>query len=82
MHLIAGHGFDPTSGVCSCGRKFSDISGAGLEHVGQEHWAHTGLLNTAEYYQILAEKERLWASLSGTSPIGPVPQPEDNSIFG
>lgn len=52
------------------------------EHVGQEHWAHTGLLNTAEYYQILAEKERLWASLSGTTSIGVVPQPEDNSIFG
>lgn len=79
MALIAGHDF--TQGPCSCGRKFSDISGAQPSDVGQPHWAHVGELAQTEYTQIVVERERLWRSLTG-APVVEIPQPEDNSIFG
>lgn len=79
--LIAGHVFDAASGLCSCGRKFSDISGVEHVNIGMEHWAHVGNLTTAEHDQIVAERERLYRSLTG-APAPGVAQAEDNTIFG
>ena len=65
MSLIAGHSFSATDGLCTCGRRFSDISMAEREHIGKEHWAHTGCLTGHEFEQIVGERERIWRSLSG-----------------
>ena len=65
MRMIAGHTFDAASGLCTCGRRFSDVSGAMPENVGKEHWAHTGGLTQTEYNEIVSERERLWRALTG-----------------
>lgn len=67
--MIAGHTFDRASGLCTCGRKFSDISGAQFENVGKEHWAHSGGLTQNEFDQIVAERERLWRALTGAPKV-------------
>ena len=79
--MIAGHIFDATSGLCTCGRRFSDISGATEAHIDQLYWAHTGVLTKTEFDQIVSARERLWRTFTG-APEPEVPQPEDNSIFG
>ena len=43
--MIAGHTFDGPWGRCSCGQRFSDISGATHKELhGPLGWAHSGTL--------------------------------------
>lgn len=75
MPLIAGHVFDNVSGLCSCGRKFSDISGAEYSDVGKMHFAHAGCMTQHEFDQIVSERERLYRALTGAprvDVIGPI----------
>lgn len=65
MTVIAGHVFDPISGACSCGRRFSDISGATEKDIERPYFAHVGNLTETEYREIVAERDRLWVSLFG-----------------
>ncbi len=62
---IAGHTFDASSGFCTCGRRFSDISGANEDDIDSLHWAHVGGLTRSELDQIVSERERLWKALMG-----------------
>ena len=55
MPSIAGHTFDE-KGVCDCGIRRIALSGVTRAHIGTEGWAHSGLLNEAEYRQILEDQ--------------------------
>lgn len=69
--MIAGHLF-AHEGQCSYGMRFGDISGAGTEHVGRLHFAHTGALTHTELLEIHAEVSRLWqlvvSAATGSGP--------------
>jgi hypothetical protein len=51
---IAGHLF--VDGVCSCGRKRSQIRGVTRHCIGAEGWAHTGKLLEYEFREILQDQ--------------------------
>lgn len=63
---IAGHCFeDKGQGlICSCGRRWVDISSATTEDINKPHIAHSGLLTPDEAAQIEAERNRVWSALS------------------
>lgn len=65
--MIAGHTFVGLDGRCSCGKRFSDISGAGPENVGKPDWAHAAHLSFDELQQIVAERERMWGTVVGSA---------------
>ena len=73
--MIAGHTFSLPGGRCSCGRRFSDISGVTRADVGLYGLAHTGALTEFEYDQIQREIARLWGlvqvAASGAAPPNP-----------
>jgi hypothetical protein len=63
---IAGHDFTNSAGgrACqSCGLLWTRISGCRPEDIGELKLACTGALNQAEYDQIVAERERIWAAV-------------------
>lgn len=82
MPLIAGHVFDNVSGLCSCGRKFSDIAGVEHEHVGKEHRAHAGCLTTHEFDQIVSERERLYRALTGAPRVEVIGHISEDDLSG
>jgi hypothetical protein len=51
---IAGHAF--TDGICTCGRKRTDLAGVTRAAVGQEGWAHSGMLTDGEYREIMEDQ--------------------------
>ena len=66
--MIAGHTFDGPWGRCSCGQRFSDISGATHKELhGPLGWAHSGTLIERELNEIQAEVKRLWTALEGVA---------------
>ncbi len=74
---IAGHFFtDTQTGRCSCGKRFADIAIATEGDIGSSGIAHQGDLNKSEYDQIVAEKDRIWALVSGVASGRGVPMPE------
>lgn len=66
MTTIAGHVFG-LEGRCSCGKRFSDVSGATPQHVGTHGIAHTAHLTAAELGEIQAEVQRIWNLLVGSA---------------
>lgn len=63
---IAGHTF-AADGVCSCGKRFGDISGAAQENIGKEGFAHSGGLTSNELSEIQVEVARIWALVAGVA---------------
>jgi hypothetical protein len=77
---IAGHSFSP-EGLCTCGRRFGDISGAGPEHLNKPHWAHQGNLIERELEEIQAEVQRLWSLVVGAATgNGPAAAPAQEDV--
>jgi hypothetical protein len=64
---IAGHTFvEGIDGrVCTCGRRWVDISGVTRADIGQMHIAHAGSLNQREFDEIVEERERFWRAAMG-----------------
>lgn len=60
---IAGHYFDPISGMCSCLKVYSDISAAPETAIGDDKqsglWCHQGNLTRYEWTQIRDENDRI-----------------------
>ena len=76
MPHIAGHNFTvgPLSNRCSntrfidgverqCGRNLVDILNTTEEDIGKDGIACVGALNSSEYEQIKAERERIWNTM-------------------
>jgi hypothetical protein len=64
---IAGHTFVDTPGgrCCTlCGRRWTSIASATEVDIGRDGIAHTGALNAAELNQIVAERERIYATIA------------------
>ena len=63
--VIAGHTFDPLSGLCSCGKAYSDISAAPEDAISDSKqdgiWCHSGILSRYEWKQIQDENERIFS---------------------
>lgn len=80
MSSIAGHWFG-ADGMCSCNRRFGDISGAGPEHIGKPHYAHVGNLTAVELSEIQAEVRRLWDLVVGAATgNGPATRATEDEI--
>lgn len=67
MAIIAGHRFN-SMGFCDlpkgegvCGRRLADIASTHKDDVGKPDIAHSGLLNEAEYKEIVQENDRVWS---------------------
>lgn len=67
MTIIAGHSFSEQfhGRVClGYGVRFADITSVQPSDVGKPGFCHQGVLNAAEFDQIIAERDRIWGCVA------------------